>query len=168
MSIQRYVKLALEFGANNAVEFCIEDIIFDSRVLLKCMFGCSNYGYGHTCPSRTGSLSPWEYERVFKNYKKGIIIHSIDKKVSQDVSYEIERQAFFDGYHLAFSLSDCVICSTCAGTLGNPCVNKKKARPAFHSVGIDVFETVKKFGLPLSTLKEMGETQNWYSAVFIK
>ena len=72
-------------------EFCIEDIIFDSRVLLKCMFGCSNYGYGHTCPSRTGSLSPWEYERVFKNYKKGIIIHSIDKKVSQDVSYEIDR-----------------------------------------------------------------------------
>lgn len=43
-----------------------------------------------------------------------------------------------------------------------------KARPAFHSVGIDVFKTVRQFGLPIKTLSDADtEEQNWYSAVFI-
>ena len=33
-----YVRLALEMGALHAVVFSLEDIAFDSRTLLKCMF----------------------------------------------------------------------------------------------------------------------------------
>jgi predicted metal-binding protein len=163
-----YVKKALELGADHAVAFQIEDIAFDSRTILKCMFGCNDWGKGHTCPSTPGSLKPWEYQKVFEQYRWGIIIHSTDKKVSQDVSFEIEREAFFHDHYLAFSLSDCAICQECCGMKGIDCANRKKARPAFHSVGIDVFKTVRKFGLPILTLKEKGEEQNWYSAVFIE
>ena len=88
--------------------------------------------------------------------------------MSQDVSFGVEREAFLQGYYLAFSLSDCAICAECAGFAGKPCVNPGKARPAFHSVGIDVFKTVHQFGLPLDTLKSQDETPNWYSAVFIE
>lgn len=48
------------------------------------------------------------------------------------------------------------------------CVNPKKVRPAFHSVGIDVFKTVRKFNLPIETLFVENQIQNWYSAVFIE
>ena len=45
----------------------------------------------------------------------------------------------------------------------------KMARPAFHSIGIDVFKTVNQMGLPLRTLPTRDhEDQNWYSAVFIE
>lgn len=162
-----YVKRALELGADHAVSFTIEDIVFDCRTLLKCMFGCADWGKGPTCPSRPGSLKPWEYRRVLEEYKWGIIIHSTDKKSAQQISFSIEREAFLDGFYFAFSLSDCALCAECAGLTGAPCVNQKKARPAFHSVGIDVFKTVQKFGLPLETLKDHNQTQNWYSAVFI-
>lgn len=168
MDKKDYIDLALKLGASDAVTFKIEDIEFDPRTLLKCMFGCNDWGKGNTCPSRKGSLSPWEYETIFKKYSWGVIIHSTDKKISQDVSFEIERQAFMDGYYFSFSLSDCAICSECAGCKGNECVMPRKARPAFHSVGIDVFKTVRKFNLPIYTLKEKGEVQNWYSAVFIE
>ncbi|MEX0974479.1 MAG: DUF2284 domain-containing protein [Bacillota bacterium] len=47
-------------------------------------------------------------------------------------------------------------------------MHPKTARPAFHSMGIDVFKTVRKFGLPIDTLKREDETPNWYSAVFIE
>jgi predicted metal-binding protein len=47
-------------------------------------------------------------------------------------------------------------------------VDPRRARPAFHSVGIDVFKTVRKFGLPIETLKSEDETANWYSAVFVE
>lgn len=164
----KYCKAALEMGADHAVPFTIDQIAFDSRTILKCMFGCSDWGYGLTCPSRKGSLMPWEYEKVLKKYQWGIIIHSGDKKVSQEVSYAIERMAFLDGYYFAFSLSDCACCAKCAGFSGGRCANPGKARPAFHSVGIDVFKTVRQFGLPIDTLKHEEDPQNWYSAVFIE
>lgn len=163
-----YVKKALELGADHAVPFVIEDIVFDSRTLLKCMFGCSDWGKGHTCPSRPGSLKPWEYRKVLEEYEWGIVIHTTDKKRSQEISFSLEKEAFFAGYYFAFSLSDCALCKECAGFKGMNCANPKKARPAFHSVGIDVFQTVRKFGLPLETLKDEGQGQNWYSAVFIE
>lgn len=168
MDAEKYIKKALDMGADHAVKFTTEDIVFDSRTLLKCMYGCKDWGCGLTCPSRPGSPKPWEYERMLSKYSWGVIIHSKDKKISQDVSFAIESEAFTDGYYFAFSMSDCAICGECAGFKGRGCVNPKKARPAFHSVGIDVFKTVRKFGLPLYTLKDADDEQNWYSAVFIE
>jgi len=165
---RHFVDLALKLGAEHAVVFKIEDIVFDPRTILKCMFGCSDWGKGHTCPSRPGSLKPWEYRKVFERYSWGIIVHSTSKKVSQEVSLAIEREAFLKGYYFAFSLSDCELCSECAGHRGAECVHPKKARPALQSVGIDVFKTVHRFGLPLKTLQNQDEEQNWYSAIFIE
>jgi predicted metal-binding protein len=165
---EKYIKKALDLGASHAVVFKTEDIEFDPRTLLKCMFGCGDWGKGPTCPSRPGSLKPWEYEQIFRKYSWGIIIHSHSKKISQDVSFSLESEAFTDGYYMAFSLSDCAVCRECCGTKGLDCANPRKARPAFHSVGIDVFKTVRKFGLPIDTLKDPSDEQNWYSAVFIE
>jgi len=128
----------------------------------------SDWAKGHTCPSRPGSLKPWEYREVFEKYSWGIIIHSTNKKVSQDVSFAIEREAFLKGYYFALSLSDCALCEECAGHHSEQCVNPKKARPALQSVGIDVFKTVAKFSLPLKKLQNQDEEQNWYSAVSIE
>jgi len=107
------------------------------------------------------------YKRVFQKYSCGLIIHCDNQKTSQEISFQIESRAFCDGYYWAFSLSDCCLCSECGASCGAPCRNRGKARPAFHSVGIDVFKTVHKFGLPLKTLTAKDEPQNWYSAVFI-
>ncbi len=168
MESQQITARALELGANHAVPFTIDQIIFDSRTILKCMYGCNDWGKGHTCPSSPGSLKPWEYERILKRYEWGCIVHSTSKKASQDISYTLEREAFLDGHYFAFSMSDCAICPECTGFKGKPCAAPERARPAFHSVGIDVFATVKQFNLPLFTLKSEAEEQNWYSAVFVK
>jgi predicted metal-binding protein len=157
----------MDLGADHAVIFTTDQIVFDPRTLLKCMFGCSDWGHGHTCPSKSGSLKPWEYQRIFEKYQWGCIIHSTSKKVSQDISFALEQEAFLAGHYFAFSLSDCAICGECTGFKGRPCVDPRRARPAFHSVGIDVFATVRQFELPLSTLASEDEEQNWYSAVFV-
>jgi predicted metal-binding protein len=165
---QRYVDLALELGAADAVVFGIDDIAFEPRTILKCMFGCEDWGRGPTCPSRPGSLMPWEYEKLLRRYSWGVMVHSAEKKVAQEASYAVEKRAFVDGYYLAFSLSDCCRCAECVGLKGRPCADPKHARPAFHSVGIDVFETAHRFGLPLRTLASEDEPQDWYSAVFVE
>ena len=168
--MKKYLDQALELGAKSAVEFKIEDIVFDPRVILKCMFGCSDYGLLHTCPYQRSPLSMEEYERVFSKYSAGIIIGCKDKASSQHISYEIERQCYLDGYYFALSLSDCGLCKTCAKGDEKNCRFPQKARPAFHAVGIDVFKTVRNFGLPIDVLKDKKDfdKQNWYSAVFVE
>lgn len=165
---ERYVKLALEMGAADAVPFTPDDIAFEPRTILKCMFGCEDWGRGPTCPSRPGSPMPWEYEPMLRRYSWGVIVHSPDKKVAQEVSYALEERAFHDGYYLAFSMSDCACCADCVGLAGRPCANPKKARPAFHSVGIDVFATARRFGLPIETLEHEDQPANWYAAVWVE
>jgi predicted metal-binding protein len=113
-------------------------------------------------------MRPWEYQKVLEKYTWGIIVHSTNKQLSQKISFSIERQAFLDGYYFAFSMSDCALCKECSGFKGMKCVNPKQARPSFHSVGVDVFKTVRKFGLPIGTLKNEDDPQNWYSAIFIE
>ena len=164
----RYVALALELGAADAVPFTPDDIVFEPRTILKCMFGCEDWGKGPTCPSRAGSLMPWEYEPLLRRYGWGLIVHSPDKKIAQEASYALEQQAFLDGYYLAFSMSDCASCAECVGLKDKPCANPKKARPAFHSVGIDVFATARGMGLPIETLASEDEPQNWYAAVWVE
>ncbi|MCL2404626.1 MAG: DUF2284 domain-containing protein [Defluviitaleaceae bacterium] len=164
----KYRDMALEMGAKNAVEFKIEDIVFDPRVVLKCIFGCSDYGRSHTCPNQRSPLTMKEYEEIFRHYKRGIIIGCDSKPLSQKISYEIERACFLDGYYFAFSLSDCGLCSNCSKINGEDCRIPSKARPAFHSIGVDVFKTVEKFGLPLYVAQDRDAEVNWYSAVFIE
>ena len=165
--MEKYIKRALSLGADHALIVTPDDIVFDGRTLLKCMFGCSDWGKGCTCPSRPLFLKPWEFEPLLRKYSAVLIIHSRSKQIAQKAAYAVEREAFLDGDALAFSMSDCALCTDCAGKSGEACRNVKEARPAFHSVGIDVFSTVKKLGLPLKTLKEQDEEQNWYSAVWL-
>lgn len=168
MNPEQTAARAIELGADDAVIFCIDQIVFDPRTLLKCMYGCADWGKGHTCPSAPGSLKPAEYRQIFEHYRWGCIIHSTSKQVSQEASFALEREAFLAGHHFAFSLSDCAICGECAGFRGRPCVDPRRARPAFHSIGIDVFATVRQFNLPLQPLASKDEEQNWYSAVFVE
>jgi predicted metal-binding protein len=73
-----------------------------------------------------------------------------------------------DGFHFAFSLADCGLCKECSKIVNEPCRVPAKARPAFHSVGIDVFKTVHGLGLPLMVAQDYDAELNWYSAVFIE
>ena len=165
--MEKYVNIALEQGAANVVSVTPGDIVFDGRTLLKCMFGCGDWGKGCTCPSRFGMLKPWEMEPLLRQYKTVLIIHSPDKRTAQKASFAVERAAFLDGDALAFSMSDCALCGSCAGMAGQPCRHVRQARPAFHSVGIDVFATVKKLGLPLVALQDESCAENWYAAAWL-
>ena len=166
-SREKYISIALAEGAEHVIAVTPDDIVFDGRTLLKCMFGCSDWGKGCTCPSRAGFLKPWEFEPLLRKYTSVLIIHSRDKRIAQKASYAVEQAAYIDGDVFAFSMSDCALCSECAGKTHLPCRHPKQARPAFHSVGIDVFATVRKLGLPIETLRAPDEEQNWYAAVWL-
>jgi len=165
--MQKYIDLAKSLGATNVVAVTPDDIVFDSRTILKCMFGCGDWGKGCTCPSKQGFLSTEKWEELLRKYKHVLIIHSPNKAIAQEASFAVEKEAFFDGDVMAFSMSDCALCATCAGATSEDCRFVRKARPAFHSVGIDVFATVKKQNLPIEVLRTEDEQENWFAAVWL-
>jgi len=167
MEVKKYIELAFSLGADNVKVVTPDEIVFDGRTILKCMYGCKDWGKGCTCPSRAGFPPLNELKKLLKKYKTVLIVHSHDKKTAQNASLAIENEAYLDGDALVFSMSDCAICAECAGRDGESCRNVMKARPSFHSVGIDVFSTVKKLGLPLFPLRSENEEQNWYAAVWL-
>ncbi|MBM4248052.1 MAG: DUF2284 domain-containing protein [Euryarchaeota archaeon] len=162
----RYVAMALEMGAASAVAIRASEVVLDPRTYLKCMYGCKDWGRNWTCPSAPGAIKPWDFKNILKRYKSAVLVHCPDKKSSQKISYALERQAFVDGHYFAFSLSDCSLCDQCAHP--EPCRLPKQARPAMQALGIDVYATARRQDLPISTLKNENETQNWYSLVLIE
>jgi predicted metal-binding protein len=166
--LERYAVLARELGAVDAVIIDIQDVVFDPRTYLKCMYGCSTWGKSWICPSAPGALKPWEAKDVLSRYEKALIIHTYDKDSSQRISFSIESKAFVDGYYFAFSMSDCGLCAECSFPNGEPCRFPKQARPAMQAMGIDVFATVGGQGLPIETLADESQKENWYSLVMLE
>jgi predicted metal-binding protein len=165
---QKYAVLAREMGAVDAVIIDISDVAFDPRTYIKCMYGCSTWGKNWTCPSAPGALKPWEAKEVLSHYKKGLLIHTHDKDISQRISFEIESKAYVDGYYFAFSMSDCGLCPECTLPDGEPCRFPGMARPAMQAMGIDVFATARGQGLPIETLADESCKENWYSLVLFE
>jgi predicted metal-binding protein len=168
MKRQEYIDFALSQGAENAVYVTLEQIVFDSRMYLKCLFGCPGSDPKTLCHSQPGRIKPWEYEDMLKKYGWGILIHSKDNKTAQRISLDLERKVFLDGYYLAFSLSDCDLCEDCGRLRGEACAHYADVRPAMHGAGIDVFKTARGLGLPIEILRSAAEDQNCYSLVLVE
>lgn len=164
--MENYVRKALEMGAEDAKIISVDDIVFDPRTILKCMYGCDDWGKSWTCPSAPKALMPWEAEKVLRKYKHGILLRTRDPKLAQEISFKIEMEALFEGYHFAFSMFDCYLCETC--NFPAPCKFPEKARPSMQALGIDVYATVKKQGLPIKFLKTKKETPNYYALVLLE
>ncbi len=162
----KYLARALEMGAAHAVAIRASDIVLDPRTYLKCMYGCKDWGKNWTCPSAPGAIKPWDFKNILRRYKTAILVHCADKKTSQKISYALEREAFLDGHYFAFSMSDCSLCEQCAHP--EPCRRPKEARPSMQALGIDVYATAKRRGLPLFPLKDETQPQNWYSLVLLE
>ena len=165
----RYVKLALDAGASDAVVVSTDQIVVDERVLMKCRFPlCSEYGACINCPPNTGTID--EMRSRIRAFKYAVVI-KLDipgericgaaargdagvedlKKLIKIIS-EVESAAFYDGYYFAtgFSSASChfVWCRglECQAIAGKGCRHRARAYASMEAVGIDVFRLAALLG----------------------
>ncbi|MCD1295484.1 metal-binding protein [Methanocella sp. CWC-04] len=80
-----------------------------------------------------------------------------------ETMYDLEQHAFYQGYYkaLAFGAYPCIFCEDCIPeetkgiidvSLKRECRHMEKVRTSMEAVGIDVFATVHKMGLPLEVV----------------
>lgn len=160
------LKTALELGADRARIFTIEDICFDPRTLLKCLFGCRS-AY-HYCPTTRDVSTAATFSEVIRQYKWGILIRTHDLKKGQEITLALESKAFLAGYHFAFGATECANCPECTRPKNLPCVDRTKQRPPLYALGIDVYSTLRGLGWEIEVVQNKGDQAQNITAVFVE
>ena len=164
--LAKYIQLAKDLGMEHASLIRPEDIFFDVRAIIKCLWGCNEHTPGNIkCDTRGSTLQ--ERISMFKAYHDILLLHSHDASALSAAVLDIERQAFLDGCYLAMGVRACNLCKECNVTNGKPCPTPKKIRPCESSFGIDVYKTVRRLGLPCEVLQDKNDIQNRYGFVLI-
>ena len=173
-NLERYRALALELGASDAVILPAADVAVDERVRLKCMVPrCLRAGETPNCPPNAPgldlvrkALSRFSWAILLKcdvgpieDYAPGSGNTREEKRrvlsfhrQSSDVVYELERQAYKDGYHLAmgFGGGSCkdYLCQgmVCQFLDSGRCRFPHRSRPSMEAMGVDVVSLINKVG----------------------
>jgi predicted metal-binding protein len=154
------------------------EIIVSQWVRMKCIFGCDEYGRTAACPPNVPSID--ECRIFFKEFTTGIVFHFQEciknPKDRQDWSRKInlkllalEREIFLSGYHKTFLLfmDSCTLCSNCRDSR-KECKRPFSSRPSPEGLGVDVFSTVRQWGLPIDVLKDYSQPMNRYAFILIE
>jgi predicted metal-binding protein len=139
--------------------------MFDPKTILKCMYGREEWRKAGRAHLLQRHLCHGKLKKSYGGTAAAYLC-THDAKRLQEITYRIEIEAFHDGYPFAFALAECYLCETC--TFPAPCVFPAKARPSMQALGIDVYATVKKLGLPMKTLKRKDETPDFYGLVLLE
>jgi len=154
------------------------DVVISQWTRFKCMYGCPTYGNKGSCPPSVPSIA--ECREFFSEYKNIVIIHikmklenpEQRKEWSRKTNLhllELEKATFLEGYHKAFLLfmDECHTCDECSETR-EECKNPHLSRPSPEALGVDVFATVRKLGLPVEVLTDKTQEMNRYSFLMIE
>jgi len=145
----------------------VDSIQVPEWVGAKCQFGCDSFNEAH-CPPNC--IKPEKTRAMLKNYSKCLLLQGVPPTGDfQRLVLRAERTAFKAGYYKAFSLwaGPCRICEdVCAGE--GTCTNHKNARPSMEASGIDVFETVRRAGIPLTTLPEADDYVKYFAVLLLE
>ncbi len=172
--LERYCQMALALGASGAVITPASWVTIDERVRLKCVVPrCIRAGETPCCPPYApdldlvrralsrfswaillkGDVGPIEEYAPGKGTAKGeqrktLLFH----QKSAEVVYQVERQAYKDGYHLAmgFGGGSCkdYLCRgvICQFLDSGRCRFPQRARPTMEGVGVDVHALINRVG----------------------
>ncbi|HAP32620.1 MAG TPA: hypothetical protein DCQ14_06180 [Firmicutes bacterium] len=133
---------------------------------LRCRFGCDQYGKLR-CPPH--NPFPADTRAVLLDYSLALLLEGEPPtKNFQQRVLQAEREAFLAGYYKAFAYwsGPCAICAECAQD--GLCRNPRQSRPSMEGAGIDVFETARRAGLSLDTVKNRGDYVRYFALLLLE
>ena len=168
--LEKYGKLAKDFGATDSKIIPAGWVKFDERVRMKCRVPrCHLYGSSPNCPPHTPDIDTMK--RTMKKFRWAVLVkhdvpntddfvdqkkwlkgHEKHQRKIHDIVSAIESIAFNDGYYFStgFSAGGCktALCSGmfCKSLDSGRCRFPLKARPSMEGVGIDAFDLIVKAG----------------------
>lgn len=160
-----------KYGIDEAILTYTSKVEVKNWVLMKCKYGCGNYGKSHSCPPN--SIPPEEMRHIMREYKRAIFVVAKTKDLTEQQKFrkalvEMERALFLKNYYKAFALVPCACdnCDSCKAPEGKACVCKDN-RPCMEGTGIDVFSLAKKHKKNIQTVKQMKDSFESYGLILL-
>lgn len=157
---------AIGLGADGAAPLAARDIVTADWVLMKCQYGCPDYGKRRTCPPFTPGTD--QFRAVLAGYRSALLVW-IEAAAGDDLPtarrrlhqaiIDVERAAFLDGSYKAFGMVDgtCLWCAEDQECAPSACRHPQKVRPSVGACGVDAFATAAAAGVPLQVVRERGD-----------
>lgn len=147
---------------------------------LKCRYGCANYNTSWCCPPAAPDLETTR--DLLADYDTALLLvteksnahfyrNSSEKRRiryrERSSTVSLERKLFLMGYYKAFGIPAecCALCKECA--YPNQCKFPKEKRPSLEACSIDVFQTLKRLGIPISILQNVEDSYRSYSLMLL-
>jgi predicted metal-binding protein len=162
---KKFVKRAVELGAEDSKIIEAGSIATAAWVRLKCQYGCGGYNSNLCCPPNTPTHE--EMRKVIDCYKKALLINKKEVGSITETIVALEHEIFITGYYKAFGLGagPCSLCKTCPE---DGCNKPNQARPSLEGCGIDVYATARANGFQIEVVRDQESDQNYYGIVLIE
>lgn len=152
-----------------------QDIVVAHWVRFRCLFGCDSYGKLASCPPAVPSVD--ECRAMIHEYGDAVLLHlPMTSDAARDNRREalrlasLEREVFLAGNYKTFLLAfcSCPFCAVCESEgIRQKCRNKKMSRPSAEAMGIDVYQTARKAGLPIQVVQNIGDPMDRYAFLLV-
>jgi predicted metal-binding protein len=167
-------RFAVDLGAVDAKIISTNDVVVENRVVLKCKYGCSEYGRNWSCPPYVPSVE--EFRSILKEYEYAMIVvfqssaelndlenfykvWNEEKRKAHEAILKLEKYAFNKGFTFALGMipGSCKLCSKCDVT--KPCIHPEMLRFSPESVGVNLIKTLEnaKISLKFPIDKSVGK-----------
>lgn len=165
--MEKYIEIAKKNDAEHALSISPNDIVFDRRAILKCLWGCEDQSEPNRIKCGSRGLGFEEAQATICEYQRILLIHHHDSIQICNIARKIEKIAFLDGHYFSCAMHCCHLCKNCKIDSGKSCPMPSKIRPCDQSFGIDVYKTVRNLELPCIPLQSKTEIPNRYAFVLI-
>ncbi|MBI5633472.1 MAG: methyltransferase domain-containing protein [Nitrospirae bacterium] len=168
LKIDSFDQLLVRIKAIGFKKICrlkAEEIQLADWTGIKCRFGCDRY---NSLNCRPNSMPKEKTGAIIREYRHALLLEGEPPtRDFQKRVLEAEREAFLSGYHKTFSFwaGPCSICVTCASD-GN-CRNTAHTRPSMEGAGIDVFETARRAGAKVRTLRSRTDYIKYFGLILL-
>ena len=163
--MDKYLSYLKENGADLAIKIKADTVKTAPWTIYRCRYGCDLYGKTHCCPPKAPSWK--ETQEMIDCFEYGILFRCHEMSMVTPLAVSAARELFLDGYYKALAFG-CGPCEKCAKCNPDHCNFPKQTVPAMEACGIDVFATVRNNGLKIDTLREKGETQNYFGLLLVE
>lgn len=164
MSLDKYFRILEDHGANLAIEISPADIRIEPWTIMKCRYGCPNYGRNRSCPPFAPT---WQQMRdIAACYGRAILFRTADMHAGTPAALACADALSADGFYkaVAFGTGPCRLCKQCTV---EACPRPSRVAPSPEACGIDVVATVRGAGLEISMPPVPGQPLNCYGLILV-
>lgn len=165
MSLLKYFQILRDKGADIVREIKPSDIVTAAWPIMKCRYGCPNFGHNRSCPPFAPAYD--ETRRIIDCYSCAILFSVHDMDAGTPAALACMQALIADGYYkaIAFGTGPCRRCEKC---IPADCPHSSEVMPSPEACGIDLVATVRNAGLPIDMPPKPGAVLNCYGLLLVE